>query len=133
MINDLKTNGRIIPVDLEKCAIRENSYVEGRELYGHKNEMLTLGFEAQIKQWNAITGDAARNIEDVQVSQSVLIYVSADADGSEIKFVSDIIPKDKATVAMYLAQQKQTVIYVAKANSNRYYFDIEFMIDTVRE
>ena len=127
-INDLKSNGEKIHVDLIKCDIKEHNYTEEREKYGHSNELLTMDFERQIQGWNAIGGGSMRNIEQVQVKQTVLIYNHQNnrSDKTE-KFVSRVIPKDKVTLSFYLERQKQTELYVDKVNRNKYYFDLDFL------
>jgi len=129
-ISGLKANGDKIPVDLSHCEIKEHNYTEERERYGHPNELLTLDFERQIQGWNAIGGGSMRNVEQVQVKQTVLIYnYQNPRDGKLEKFVSRVIPKDKITLSLYLDRQQQTTLYVDKSNRDKYYFDLDFLND----
>ena len=128
IINELKSNGERIAVDLSKCEIKENNYTEEREKYGHPNELLTLDIERQIQGWNAIGGGSIRNVEQVHVKQSVLIYqIQNTRIGKTEKFISRVIPKDKISLSFYLDKQKKTNLYIDKANRECYYFDLDFL------
>lgn len=127
-ISDLKANGDKIQVVLIQCDIKENNYTEERERYGHSNELLTLDFERQIQGWNAIGGGSMRNVEQVHVQQTVLIYnYQNNRTGKTEKFVSRVISKDKVTLSFYLNTQKHTILYVDKLNRDKYYFDLDFL------
>jgi hypothetical protein len=127
-ISDLKANGDKIQVDLTQCDIKANNYTEEREKYGHSNELLTLDFERQIQGWNAIGGGSMRNVEQVHVKQTVLIYnYQNNRNGKTEIFVSRVIPKDKVTLSFYLDRQKQTILYVDISNRDKYYFDLDFL------
>jgi hypothetical protein len=129
-IKDLKTNGEKIQVDLTQCAIKEHNYMEERSKYGHSNELLTLEVERHIEGWNAISGGSMRNVEQVQVKQAVIIYEHHNLqNGNTEKFISRIIPKDKMTLLFYLDRQKQTVLYVDKNDRNKYYFELDFLMN----
>ncbi|MCD2425513.1 hypothetical protein LQ567_22200 [Niabella pedocola] len=127
-IADLKLNGNRIRVDLTQCEVKEHNYAEERERYGHSNPLLTLSFEGDIQAWNAIGGGSFRNIEQVQVTQTVIVFNYLNQQtGKMEKYVSRVIPKDKVTLSFYMDKQKQTDLYVDKVNSNNYYFDLEFL------
>ena len=127
-INDLKENGERIKVDLTQCEIKENNYTEEQEKYGYSNELLTFDFERQIQAWNAIGGGSRRNIKEVRVEQSTIVYYHQNnRTGQTEKFVSRIIPKNKITLSFYLDSQKQTILYVDNTNRNKYYFDLDFL------
>ncbi|GAB2677801.1 hypothetical protein GCM10027036_34410 [Flavihumibacter cheonanensis] len=128
VISDLKVNGDKIKVDLTKCELKEHNYTEEREKYGHKNELLTLDIEREIQGWDALSGGAMRNVEQVQVTQTVIIYSYLNnRTGQTEKFISRVIPKDKITLTFYLDKQKETTLYVDKTNRERYYFDLDFL------
>ncbi len=128
MISDLKENGERILVDLSQCELKEHNYFEEKERYGHKTELLTLDIEREIQAWNSISGSSMGNFEQVQVKQTVMVYLRANNQtGKTEKFISRIIPKDKVTLAFYLNQQKQTTLYVDRVDRNRYYFDLDFL------
>lgn len=129
-ITDLKTNGDKIPVNLSSCEIKEHNYIEEQYKYGHSNELLTLDFERQIQAWNAIGGGSIRNVEQVQIRQTVLVYSYHNTRTGKLeKFISRVIPKDKVTLSFYLDRQKQTLLYVDKINRDKYYFDLDFLSD----
>ena len=128
LINDLKENGEKIQVDLTQCELKEHSYIEEKEKYGHKKELLTLGIESEIQGWNALGGGSMRNVEQVQIKQTVIIFYNPNIrSGKTEKFISRVIPKDKITLSFYLDKQKQTTLYVDKTNRERYYFDLGFL------
>lgn len=129
LIADLKENGDKIKVDLTRCELKEHNYTEERERGGHTSELLTLDIEREIQMWNALGGGAMRNVEQVQVTQTVIIYSCLnDRTGQTDKFISRVIPKDKITLTFYLDKQKETTLYVDKINRQRYYFDLDFLI-----
>ena len=128
LIADLKENGEIIKVDLKKCELKEHNYIEERERYEDKNELLTLDIERQIQFWDALGGNSMRNVEQIQINQTVIIYSYLNNHtGQEEKFISRVISKDKVTLAYYLSEQKQTTLYVDKTNRTHYYFDLDFL------
>ncbi|HEY8969709.1 MAG TPA: hypothetical protein VIM64_11470 [Puia sp.] len=116
-IADLKSNGEKIQVDLAKCEIKEHSYSEEREKYGQ-----------EVQGWNALGGGSWRNVEQLQVRQSVLIFERQNPRSGVVeKFVTRVIPKDKITLSFYLDKQKHTSLYVDRHNRGRYYFDLDFL------
>ena len=128
VINDLKENGEIIQVDLTQCELKEHNYIEEKERYGNKNELLTLDIEREIQGWNALGGGSMRNVEQVQIKQTVIIFYKPNIrSGQTEKFISRVIPKDKITFSFYLDKQKQTMLYVDKTNRESYYFDLDFL------
>ena len=127
-INELKENGEKIQVDLTQCELKEHNYFEEKEKYGHKNELLTLDIEREIQSWNALGGGYIRNVEQVQIKQTVIIFSKPNIrSGQTEKFISRVVPKDKITLSFYLDKQKQTILYVDKINRERYYFDLDFL------
>jgi len=127
-IKDLKTNGEKIIVDLTKCELKGNSYTDEREKYGHQNELLTLGFEREIQTWNSLGRGSMRNIEQVDVAQTVIIFSKLNSrTGATEKFISRVINKDEITLSFYIERQKQTTLYVDKTDRQRYYFDLDFL------
>jgi hypothetical protein len=129
VIKELKENGDKIKVDLTKCELKEHDYTEERDRYGHENELLTLDIEREIQGWNALGGGAMRNVEQVQATQTVIIYSYVNnRTGKTEKFISRVVPKDKITLTFYLDKQKETTLYVDKTNRERYYFDLDFLI-----
>lgn len=128
LINDLKENGEKIQVDLTQCELKEHNYIEEKEKYGHKNDLLTLNIEREIQGSNTLGGGSMRNVEQVQVKQTVIIFYRQNIrNGQTEKFISRVIPKDKVTLSFYLDTQKQTTLFVDKNNRERYYFDLDFL------
>jgi hypothetical protein len=118
LIADLKETGEKIQVDFSKCEIKENNYTEERNKYENNERVQFL---------NVMSGYADKNIEQVEITQTVIVYVHQNVrTGQTERFISGIIPKDKITLSFYLEQQKQTAIYVDRTNK-RYYFDLEFL------
>ena len=74
LISDLLEHGERVKVDLLSCEIKEHNYSEERNRYGNENELLTLDIERNIQAWNAIGGDSIKNIEIVNVVQTVIIF-----------------------------------------------------------
>jgi hypothetical protein len=127
-IYHLKVNGERIRVDLSQCEIKERSYTEERQRYGAEDELLTFDFERQIQTLNALGGDNSRNVTQVQVTQTVVIFSRQNPlTGETERFVSRVIPKDKVTVAFYLEEQGETSLYVDKTDRQLYYFDLDFL------
>ena len=129
IINDLKENGEKMQVDLTICELKEHNYIEERQKYGHKNELVTLDIEREIQVWNALGGGSMRNIKQVQVNQTVIIFFKPNIRSGQVeKFISGVIPKDKITLSFYLGKQKETTLYVDKVNREQYYFDLDFLV-----
>lgn len=112
----LKRNGIKIPVDLSKCQIKSNSWVEERERY----------MNSRVAFWNEVGGDSEMNVEKVESIQSRIEY-SLMSNGIFQTFLSPTIAKDETTLRILLELKKETVIYVDRDNFNNYYFDLEFL------
>lgn len=116
-IIQLKENGERIRVDLSQCTVKEHSYTEETERYEGM----------QVQAWNAL-GDSSRNVQQVPVIQSVIIFSREHpVTGREERFVSQVIPKDRITLAFYLEEQGATNLYVDKTDRENYYFDLDFL------
>lgn len=127
-IEDLKLNGDKISINLEQCELKEHNYSEDHDVSGSSNEMLGLVVEHYAPILGVIAHSTESNFEKVNVVQTVLIYnYYNNRTGETERFISRIIPKDKITLAFYLDNQKQTNLYVDKANRGRYYFDLDFL------
>ena len=127
-IRDLKANGEKIIVDLTQCELKGNNYTEEREKYGDQNDLLTVGFELEIQAWNSLGGDSMRNVEQVEVAQTIIIFSRLNnRNGLTEKFISRVIYKDEITLSFYLDRQKKTTLYVDKVNRKKYYFDLSFL------
>lgn len=124
-IKELKANGDKIHVDLTQCIMKGHNYTEEQEKSVSGEELLAFDVERQIQSWYS---DPIRNMKKVQVNQSAIVYnYRNQRTGETEKFVSRVIPKDKISLSFYLDKQKQTILYVDKANRSRYYFDLDFL------
>lgn len=118
LLESFKRNGKKIPVDLLKCEIRTNNYIEEQELYGPGTP-----YGTDIQFANALLGDEMDNVKKVEINQSVIEY---QHEGK--KYYSHVIPKDKTTLLFLLDFKKETFIYVDPGTGD-YYFDLEFLND----
>ncbi len=125
LIDDIKTNGEKIKVDLLKCEIKQNNYIVEKEKHGTGSYITTLDIEHDIQVWNALT-DSIKNTDRVQVNQVVLIFDNS-RNGKTEKFVSSVIPIDRVTLLFKLDKQKETTLYVDKNNRSKYHFDLDFL------
>ncbi len=116
-IDRLKKNGDKITVDLNICEIVTNNYVEERE----------SNSSYRVQAWDALY-DSSRNVELVSVNQTVLLF-ETDRHGNKERFRSPTISKDEITLKFLLDRQQETFIYVDRDNRERYYFDLEFLIE----
>ncbi|MBZ4190435.1 hypothetical protein [Niabella beijingensis] len=128
LLKDLKATGERIQVDLTACELKEHSFYEEKQRYGHENPLLSFGFEQDIQAWNALGGQGIRNVKQVQTKQTVLLFERQNPmTGKTEKFISQIVPKDRVTLQFYLDQQKTTTLYVDRENRTLYYFDLDFL------
>lgn len=114
-VSSLKKRGKKIKVDLSRCQVMFNSFVEERE----------INASYRVKGFNAL-GDDRRNVEHIKINKAVLLY-EQEIDGKMQKFYSQTIPIDKMTLNILMDRQKQTYIYVDRNDNTDYYFDIEFL------
>ncbi|HWB24747.1 MAG TPA: hypothetical protein VG738_04670 [Chitinophagaceae bacterium] len=113
-IENLRRNGEKIIVDFSKCEIIENNYTQEREITG---SIRTQGL-------NAIQDDR-RNVVNADINTCQIIYNYNNLSlGKTEKFVSDSIPGDKVTLAIYLDKKKRANIYVDKKDRSIYFFDL---------
>jgi hypothetical protein len=90
--------------------------------------LLTLDIEREIQGWNAIAGYSMSNVKQVQITQTIIIFLNQNTrTGKTEQFISRVIAKDKITLSVYLDRQKQTTLYVDKTNRECYYFDLDFL------
>ncbi|MNE18322.1 hypothetical protein D3C80_1113530 [compost metagenome] len=127
-IEDIMQHGQKVKVDLNQCEIRENNYCEERERYAADGLFATLSVAQDIQALNLLT-NATRNVENVQVNQSVIIF-HYDYGGRLERFVSPVLPIDRTTLLLKLGRQKETTLYIDHNNTRRYYFDLEFLFES---
>ncbi len=121
-INQLKENGERLTVDLDKCEIKENHYVQEPDAYRNASEFEIITATDLIYLYNKFNTQTS----DSQVYQSVAIYKTI-YKGKEQTFYSLTIAKDKVNLLFKFSAQKTTTIYIDKTDLNKYYFDTEFI------
>jgi hypothetical protein len=114
-LENLKSTGIKIPVDLTKCKIKSNTWVEERERYSN----------SRIAFWNEVGGDADKNIERVKNNHSMIEY-ECEFKGRRQLFLGSI-SKDETTLRILLELKRETIIYVDRDDPENYYFDLEFI------
>lgn len=117
-LSNIKRNGNKVQVDLLKCEIIQNSYLEEKE---NNN----IGVYSNIKFWDALIDSNSKN-EYLPVNQMRLIYTVSKNDEEE-SYVSQLIYCDRETLLMKLYSQKETLLYIDKDDSCMYYFDLDFL------
>lgn len=126
LIDQLKTNGATLKVDLTKCTILENSYTEA-----HNSRALFEAMDSgELKNIlpdndNAVI-DKTTKAKLENITLSIIVY-EAEVMGEKRKFYSQVIHKDKATLMFLLEAQKQTILYYDKNNPSRCYFILDFL------
>jgi hypothetical protein len=116
LIKELKETGEMINVEFADCEIKSNNYTEERERYRN----------SKIQAWNAIGGDADKNVKQVDIHQSVIVY-NHKQNGEVETFYSRVIPKEKITLMFLLSSKKNITLYVDRDDRTRYYFDLDFL------
>jgi hypothetical protein len=117
-LSNIKTNGNKVQVDLLKCEIIQNSYLEEKE---NNN----IGIYSNIKFWDALIDTNSKN-EYLPVNQMRLIYTINKNDEVET-YISQLIYCDRETLLMKLYSQKETLLYIDNDDSRIYYFDLDFL------
>jgi len=115
LYEELKINGERIIVDLTKCEIKTNNYTLEQTVGGSREQF-----------WNVVGGDSDKNVTQLKIIQSVLVYTN-DNYGNPETFTSALINKDKISLSFLLEAQKHATIYVDRRNRSNYYFDVEFL------
>jgi hypothetical protein len=104
LIDNLKTNGATLKVDLSKCTIIEHSFSETQD--------------------SLLPGD--NDIATNDTTLSIVVYETEIA-GLKQRFHSQVINKDKATLMFLFEAHKRTIIYYDKTNPSRCYFVLDFL------
>ena len=125
-IRNLISQGMKVEIDLSKCIIKENNYVEEADKYNSGSYITTLDLERNIQAANILLGKSVDNAGRVQVFQTVLVF-TADLNGKTTKFVSRTLPFDRVNLMFKLDKQKETLLYVDKIDTSKYYFDLVFL------
>jgi hypothetical protein len=114
-IDILKLNSNKLLVDLNSCEIITNNYTE--QILRAKN------YRSQALDF---VYDSNYNVEEKDVLQSVILF-ETEHEGKKEKFYSHTLYKDEVSLRIKFDRQKETCIYIDKDNSERYYFDLEFL------
>lgn len=124
-VEELKQQGEKITVDFSVCELKEHHYQEEQEADSTKAGWTSLVSPLEYHAFSAV--DSLKT-EQVQVIQTVIIFSYHNVrTGQTEKFFSPVISKDKITLSFYLDTQKNTTLYIDRANRSRYYFDLEFL------
>ncbi|MBJ7428739.1 MAG: hypothetical protein JHD28_07280, partial [Bacteroidia bacterium] len=107
-ISNIKRNGNKVQVDLLKCEIIQNSYLEEKD---NNN----IGNYSNIKFWDALNDPNSKD-EYLPVNQMRLIYTVSKNDEVE-SYVSQLIYCNRETLLMKLYRQKETLLYIDKDDS----------------
>jgi hypothetical protein len=114
-IDRFKQSADKIKVNLSDCEIISNNYTEQVEkVKSYKAQALDSIY------------DSGKNIEQVDINQTVIVYKTTQY-GQKEQFNSSTINKDRITLNFLLAKHKETYLYVDRNNRQKYYFDIEFL------
>ena len=128
LIGDLKANGERITVDFEHCELREQSYRERKQIPGSDSLLLDLTGPERLNALLNYLEDETQGTGMVNVCQTVLIFSYSNARTALVeRFVSQVVSKDRVSLSFYLDQQRQTTLYVDKADRSLYYFDLDFL------
>ncbi len=123
-IEAIKTSGEKIKVEFSDCEIKENNYIEEPENPEKLIDFSTEDLEREIEDLDALYGK--QNQETLEVNQTVLIY-KTNWKGKPVKFISRVLPYERASLLFKLDAQKATTLYVDGTDAKNYYFDLDFL------
>lgn len=113
-LEEFKRNAKKILVNLENVEVKSNSWTDNvvvsESKYGGLDEMAGYG--------NSNVVQVDRNLNAVNISIPI--------DGETIEYLVNI-EKDPTTLAMQLAVQKETYLYINRQNKREMYLDLEFL------
>ena len=129
-IDDLITKGDKITVDLDTCEIKENNYIfEKDKRRGRYNstEDNDLSFEMKIRinSTKSLT-NSFDNVDQYQINQSVVVF-KMNMNADEKTFYSEVLPYERETLMFLLDTQKETILYIDKNDTSKYYMDMGFL------
>lgn len=123
LIPDLTANGEKIRVDFSACEIHTRDHTN--RVNASNPEAIFFGSDP-IPQfsWGGQPANAGNEV------QSVIIFKRENPQTAKIeRFLSPVIPQDKKTLSAALDRQRNTTLYVDRADRSRYYFDLDFLAD----
>ncbi|HVI48045.1 MAG TPA: hypothetical protein VM802_24470 [Chitinophaga sp.] len=113
--SDLKETGECIKVNTENIEISPVNYTEEVE----------QGGALEIRMLDALSGK--KRMENIAINACYLVYNHKTEDGKERRLISSIIHKDKSTLSFLLLNQGEINIYLESKDSDKYFFDLEFL------
>lgn len=112
-INELKSHGLKIPVDLKNCSFSESiKRIKKGTIYSEIVDRLFL--------------NKPQDYYD-KVSIETQLYYECVIKNKKCRFISKKINTDFMTLSMLFEKYNETIIYVDKDNINNYYFDLTFI------
>lgn len=122
LVKDLKENGEKLMVDLDACEIKENHYYQEPDNFKNATDIELVTATDLVYLYNKFNSPPTDN----QTLQSVAVF-KTNYKGKDRTFYSPTIAKDKDNLLFKFLAQKKTTIYIDKNDSDKYYFDIEFI------
>jgi hypothetical protein len=119
---ELKANGQKIEVDLNDCEIKENHYFEKPDYSKNYTDFELINFYELAMFYETIKGTK----NDSEIKQSVIL-TKIQLNGLEKKVRSSMLPYDRVKLMFSFNEQKKTYVYIDKSDSEKYYFDFEFL------
>jgi hypothetical protein len=127
IIDNLKTNGEKIKVEFSKCDIKENNYLEEKEIDSFGHYLTPEERDNDYDIVRALTPHyGTTRTENVQTNQSVLIF-KLERNNKTETYISNILPFERVTLLFKLDSKMVTTLYVDKNDRSKYYFDLEFL------
>lgn len=113
-IQYLKDNGIKISFNVDDCIISPYEITEEIQ-------------EDPLSEATMLDGLIGKdNVKQNRIDASYIVcYYNSGAD--KVTFISPVIYKDKITLGFLLQERKSLLVYVNRTNSNKYYFDLEFL------
>lgn len=128
ILSNLVKHGNRIIVDLRKCEIKSNSFLNA-EVEDEKDEVSFIRFFADpgiLKSISSIDYFLNNYDNGKQKNYSVIIFRSTYL-GEKRMFISQLIEKDKITLSIKMNLQKEINLYIDKQDKNLYAYDLTFL------
>jgi len=113
-LEEFKQNSKKIVVNLENVEVKSNSWTDNvvvsESKYGGLDQMAGYG--------NSNVTKVKRNLNAIEISIPL--------EGETIDYLV-FVEKDPTTLAMQLAVQKETYLYINRQNKREVYLDLEFL------
>ena len=66
------------------------------------------------------------NVDQYQINQSVVVF-KMNMNADEKTFYSEVLPYERETLMFLLDTQKETILYIDKNDTSKYYMDMGFL------